>query len=212
MQTPQSMNVPYEPQHYAPEAQRRPAAPPAHGSTHGDYPNLASRRCRFRAFVLADIAQLVALAGEHRVADTTIGVPHPYTAQFARMWISSHAADWQERRAIHWAVQELAGEQLVGYAGLNRIDLQRRQGELRFWVGRGVERASLGIEWSEAIVDYAVHGLHLQRVYALQLVRHAAAGRVLKAIGMRREGLVRKRIDHEGIMEDVMCWAFLHDP
>jgi hypothetical protein len=29
---------------------------------------------------------LATLAGEHRIADPTIGVPHPYTMEFARMW------------------------------------------------------------------------------------------------------------------------------
>jgi RimJ/RimL family protein N-acetyltransferase len=49
----------------------------------------------------------------------------------------------------------------------------------------------------------------MNRVYALQLDRHPLAGRVLSAIGMKREGLVRKRILKEGLVEDVVCWATL---
>jgi hypothetical protein len=65
------------------------------------YPTLATRRFRFRPFVLSDITPLATLGSEHRIADTTIGVPHPYTTEFARMWISSHSADWEDRRALH---------------------------------------------------------------------------------------------------------------
>jgi ribosomal-protein-alanine N-acetyltransferase len=173
------------------------------------YPTLRTRRFRFRPFVLADIAPLITLAGEHRVADSTIGVPHPYTANFARMWISSHSAAWEGRRALHWAAVNLGDDRIAGYAGLHHIDTERAQAELRFWVGCGVERASNAVEWSAAIVEFAVSELDMNRVYALQLDRHPLAGRVLSAIGMQREGLVRKRIFKGGLVEDVVCWATL---
>ena len=173
------------------------------------YPILSTPRFKFRPFVLADIAPLTTLAGEHRVADTTIGVPHPYTTEFARMWISSHSAAWESRRALHWAAVKVGDDRIVGYAGLHHIDMERGQAELRFWVGRGVERTSDAVEWSAAIVEYALAELGMNRVYALQLDRHPLAGRVLSAIGMQREGLVRKRILKEGLVEDVVCWATL---
>jgi ribosomal-protein-alanine N-acetyltransferase len=171
----------------------------------GSYPTLSTRRFRFRPFDLADIAPLTTLAGEHRIADTTIGVPHPYTTEFARMWISSHSAAWEGRRALHWAAIKLCDDRIVGYAGLHHIDMERGQAELRFWVGCGVVRTSDAVEWSAAIVEYAVAGLDMNRVYALQLDRHPLAGRVLSAIGMQREGLVRKRILKGGLVEDVVC-------
>ena len=55
------------------------------------YPVLASPRFRFRPFVFSDMEQLPALANQHRIADSTVGIPHPYTAEFARLWIGSNA-------------------------------------------------------------------------------------------------------------------------
>ncbi len=87
----------------------------------------------------------------------------------------------------------------------------RAQAQLRFCVGRGVERKKDAIEWSEAIVDFALTELNLRRVYALQLERHPLAGHVLAAIGMQPEGLVRKRIKREGLVEDIVCWAIVRN-
>ena len=176
-------------------------------SSHSAYPTLSTRRFRFRPFALTDIGQLATLAGEHRIADTSIGIPHPYTLEFARMWISSHSAAWQGGRALHWAALRSGDERIAGYAGLNNIDFDRSQAELRFWVGCGVERRSDAVEWSAALVEYALTALNLNRIYALQLSRHPLAGRVLAAIGMQYEGLVRKRIYKGGLVEDVVCWA-----
>jgi [ribosomal protein S5]-alanine N-acetyltransferase len=176
------------------------------------YPTLSTRRFEFRPFMLSDVARLAALAGEHRVADTTIGIPHPYTREFARMWISSHSSAQEHCLGLHWAALKLGDDRIVGYAGLDKIDVKRRQAELRFWVGCGVHRARDAIEWSKAIVDYALSRLNLERIYALQLARHPLAGRVLATIGMRREGLVRKRTCNGGLMEDLVCWSTLrHD-
>jgi RimJ/RimL family protein N-acetyltransferase len=171
------------------------------------YPTLSTKRFHFRAFVFADIARLVALANEHRIADTAIGVPHPFTAEFARMWISLHRSQWLQGSAIHWAVHAIGDDKMAGYAGINQIDADRRQGEMRFWVGCGTERFSHAVEWSEALASFALSGLNLKRVYALQLARHTLAGKVLSAIGMHEEGLLRKRIEKGGLLEDLCCWG-----
>ena len=196
----------------APAAQRRSTyggteSSSAAATTIDSYPTLSTRRFQFRPFTLPDIGHLASLAGEHRIADTTIGVPHPYTMEFARMWISSHSAAWAGRRALHWAALRVGEDEIVGYAGLNQIDMERGQAELRFWVGCGVERKRDAVEWSAAIVKFALTDLKLNRIYALQLSRHPRAGRVLAAVGMRPEGLVRKRIYKGGLVEDVVFWA-----
>jgi [ribosomal protein S5]-alanine N-acetyltransferase len=187
---------------------RSPSDPTLRSSS-DSYPRLSTRRFRFRPFAPPDIAPLSALANEHRIADTTIGVPHPYTAEFARMWISSRSQAWEARRALHWAAVRIGEDQIVGYAGLHNIDLQRRQAELQFWVGCGVNRCENATEWSEAIVGFALTELALNRVYALQVERHRLAAGVLSTIGMQQEGLIRKRIHKGGLVEDIVCWAIL---
>lgn len=178
-------------------------------SNESPYPVLRTRQFQFRPFVLADIAPLVALASERRIADTSIGVPHPYTPEFARMWISSHPEEWKTCRALHWAAVKVDDHHIVGYAGLHNVDMDRRQTELRFWVGCGVERNRHAIEWCSAIIDFARTTLGMNRVYALQLDRHRLVGRVLSAIGMKPEGFLRKRIIKGGLMEDMTCWAIV---
>ena len=194
---------------YKSSSLRLPHEPTLTGTSSDPYPSLSTRRFRFRPFSLADIAPFAALAGEHRIADTTIGVPHPYTAEFARMWISSHSEAWATRRALHWAALRIGENRIVGYAGLHNIDLQRKQGELRFWVGSGVKRHDNAVEWSKAVVEFALSVLGLNRVYALQLERHPLAARVLSTIGMQQEGLVRKCVHKGGLMETIVCWALL---
>jgi RimJ/RimL family protein N-acetyltransferase len=173
------------------------------------YPVLASPRFRFRPFVFSDIEQLSALAGQHRIADSTVGIPHPYSAEFARVWIGSHAAQWIHHWALHWAALEIGDsndKHILGYAGLNKIDVERKQAELRFWVGCGARRREYATEWCAAVLEFALASLGMNRVYALQLARHPLAGRVLADLGMHPEGHVRKRVHKGGLVEDIVCW------
>lgn len=126
------------------------------------------------------------------------------------MWIASHENDWSARQALHWvALRHGEPRHLAGYAGLVAIDLERHQAELRFWVGRGVERHSDALEWSEAVIDFAFNALGIDRVYGLQMHRHKLAGHVLESLAMSRVGSLRKRVFSGGLMEDVECWAIL---
>lgn len=171
------------------------------------YPTLSTQRFQFRAFVLTDIAPWAALAGERRIAGATIGVPHPYTRELARLWIVSHPVAWKRRLALHWAARKVGEERIAGYAGLSEIDMNGRQAELRCWVGCGVERKRDAIEWSTAIVDFALMRLNLNRVYALQIAGQARMARILATIGMQREGFLRKRICRDDRPDDWVCWA-----
>jgi RimJ/RimL family protein N-acetyltransferase len=156
---------------------------------------------------MSDIEPLTSLAGTHRIADTTTGIPHPYTAQFARQWITSHVPVWNARQALHWAAVKCGGKPLAGYAGLVRIDADQEQAELRFWMGRGVERHSDGLEWSKRVVEFAMTVLGLRRIYSLQLDRHHLAVRILMNVGMKPAGTAPTRVHQDGPMEDLVCWA-----
>jgi RimJ/RimL family protein N-acetyltransferase len=165
---------------------------------------------QFRTFTFADIRHLIARADHDRFGVTSIGVPDPYSTDFARMWSSSAAAG-EGAHALHWAACNCGDDQPVGYAGLNQIDVERRQAELRIWVGSGEARWRDAAEWSAAVLRFALACLRLRRVYAVQIARHALAGRVLASIGMRRDGLLRRRIHKEGLLEELVCWTIINE-
>jgi RimJ/RimL family protein N-acetyltransferase len=179
------------------------------------YPVLSSPRFRFRPFEYSDIERLSALASQHRIADSTVGIPHPYTTEFARMWIASHPVLWADYRALHWAalkIDDIDSRHIWGYVGLSKIDIERKQAELRFWVGCGAQRKEYATEWCEAVLQFASASLDMARVYALQIARHPLAGRVLAGLGMHPEGYVRKRVHKEGLIEDIVCWGLTSAP
>ena len=93
------------------------------------------------------------------------------------------------------------------------IEPEHRQAELGFWIGRDWWGQGYAREAARAVLRFGFETLELNRISAHHLVRNPASGRVLLAIGMQREGVLRQRVRKWGKYEDVVLYAVLRaDP
>jgi RimJ/RimL family protein N-acetyltransferase len=173
-------------------------------------PVLHTERLTLRPFVRADVTRLVSLAGDRRVADTMISVPHPYTIEYALRWVEQCGTEFDEGRAVHFAVGlKEAADDLVGHVALRDIDREHHQAELSFWIGEAHTGRGFAVEAARAVLEYGFRALQLNRVCAYHMVRNEASGRVLDKLRMQREGLLRERVYKWQRFEDVRLWAVL---
>jgi len=173
-------------------------------------PVIETERLILQPLTSADEAAVVALAGDRRLADTTIAVPHPYTAEHARDWIGGHAENWAQRKSLALAVCARAGGELHGVVALS-FALEHHRAELGYWIGVPYWNRGYATEAAHAIVAYAFTALGLQRVHARHLARNPASGRVMQKVGMTREGLLRHHTHKWGRPEDVVLYGILRD-
>jgi len=166
-------------------------------------------RLRLRALREADADALVRLAGDRAVADTMISVPHPFTDAHAADWIERYGADAPPGPHRYFAATSAADGALVGLVALRDIDEEHAQAELSFWIGRDHWGRGLAREAGAAVLAWGFDNLGLNRIVAFHMVRNAASGRVLAALGFANEGLLRERVRKWGSYEDVYCWALL---
>lgn len=114
-------------------------------------------------------------------------------------------------RATNFAIRLLADGPLIGCVGLRDIDLEHQQAELGFWIGREWWGRGYAREAAAAMVQFGFDSLGLNRICAHHMVRNPAAGKVLQAVGMRQEGVLRQRVRKWGLYEDVVLYALLRD-
>jgi ribosomal-protein-alanine N-acetyltransferase len=107
------------------------------------------------------------------------------------------------------AVRLLTTGTLIGSVGLREIDPEHRQAELGFWIGRDWWGHGYAREAAGAVLRFGFAALELNRICAHHLARNPASGRVLRAIGMQREGLLRQRVRKWEKYEDVVLYAIL---
>ena len=174
-------------------------------------PSIRTARLRLGAFSLEDAASLQQLAGDRRIADTTVSIPHPYELDHALAWIAHQRRELVRGRTINFAIRLLSGAPLIGSAGLRDIDPAHRQAELGFWIGVDWWGRGYAKEAAKAVIGYGFETLGLNRICAHHMARNPAAGRVMLSLGMRQEGVMRERVRKWGVYEDVVLYAVLRE-
>jgi RimJ/RimL family protein N-acetyltransferase len=174
---------------------------------------IRTERLLLRPLGPEDSSALQAVAGERRIADTTISVPHPFGPAEAGRWISACLKDSASGHRLGLAILPEGSGKLIGYIGLHHIDPEHGEAEISFWIGSAHEGRGLVSEACGAVIDHGFAALGLNRICAFHMTRNPGSERVLAKLGFQREGLLRQRVRKWGVYEDVLVWSRLRsDP
>ncbi|MFQ5640761.1 MAG: GNAT family N-acetyltransferase [bacterium] len=173
-------------------------------------PTLKTQRLLLRPFELTDAKDVQRLAGERAIADTTLNIPHPYADGMAEEWISTHQPKFEAGELVNFAIILQKQNELVGAIGLVIVTRFQRA-ELGYWIGKPFWGKGYCTEAAYAVLDYAFHTLHLNRVHASYLIRNPASGRVMQKLGMKYEGCARQHIKKWDQFEDLELYAVLKE-
>lgn len=172
-------------------------------------PTLHTERLILRPFSLADAEDVRRLAGDPRIADTTLSIPHPYPEGAAEAWIATHAAGFAARKEIVFAVTEAKSGSLVGTVVLLDISVEHAMAELGYWTGTEYWSRGFGTEAALRLIQFAREELGLTRIVAKCLARNPASARVMEKLGLQREGYLVQHIKKHGRYEDVLFYGLV---
>ena len=154
-----------------------------------EVPTLRTDRLVLRPFVRADIPALVPLIGAREVAATTLRIPHPYSASDAEVLF----ARIETGDEVRWAITLQPDGTLIGGIGL-RLERDHNRAELGYWLGVPYWGNGYATEAARAALRYGFGVLGLHRIQASHFSNNPASGTVLRKIGMKHEGTLRKHI------------------
>jgi RimJ/RimL family protein N-acetyltransferase len=149
-------------------------------------PVLKTARLLLRAPVRGDVANIVALAGDRRVAENTARIPHPYTVTDGEGFVAS--ANQASGETVFAIERDGA---LIGMCG---IDMRSDGAELGYWLGVPFWRQGYATEAARALIDYAFAELGHQALQSGARVSNPASRRVLEKCGFQWTGVQLCRI------------------
>lgn len=173
----------------------------------GPRPTLTTRRLVLRPLRMEDAPDVQRLAGDRRVAATTLHVPHPYEDGMAEEWIGRHEERWRTEGRLTLAVTT-EDDGLVGVVGI-WPKWEHRRAELGYWIAVPFWGRGYATEAARAVVAYGFAVLGLKRVEAHYLAGNPASGRVMEKLGMTREGVLRQHIVKWDETYDVVLYGIL---
>ncbi|KXO08025.1 putative acetyltransferase [Moritella sp. JT01] len=168
---------------------------------------LETKRLILRPYKYSDANQVKNLAGDSRVSDPTLNIPHPYTIDMAREWISTHKNKWQERTGLIYAVIEKDTDQLFGTMSL--VEINETDAELGYWFGHPYWGNGYCSEAAEALIAYSFSVMGITSLYAEHLASNPASGRVMIKNGMHYSGSKHKK-NRDGILSKVETYEIKH--
>ena len=175
-----------------------------------EFPRLTTARLTLRAFDSTDVDDVVRLAGDFAIADTTLVIPHPYDRAAAEKWLATHRPRFDEGQELILAVTASGAGTLVGAIGLS-IDSRFDRAEIGYWIGKPYWGQGYCTEAGRAMRDWGFSELGLNRIYATHFKRNPASGRVMQNLGMKREGELRQHVKRWDRYEDMVVCGILRD-
>jgi ribosomal-protein-alanine N-acetyltransferase len=146
-------------------------------------PILTTARLTLRPFSLADAARVQELAGDPRVSEMTINIPHPYEDGMAEDWISSHATAFASGERVVYAVTITDTAELIGTVSLTQIT--ETDGNLGYWIGVPFWGYGYCTEAAGVLVRFGLTEYGLAMIYARHLTENQASGRVILKNGFK---------------------------
>jgi ribosomal-protein-alanine N-acetyltransferase len=171
-------------------------------------PQILTDRLQLRPFTDADAPVVQRLAGDRRMAETTLLIPHPYPEGAAEAWIATHEATWELGRGLTLAIAWRTTNELLGAIGLS-LAPEHHSAEMGYWIGVPFWDQGICTEAARALIDHGFAVLDLNRIHAHHFSRNAASGRVLEKAGMTREGFRRGAILKWGHYEDITLYGIV---
>lgn len=173
-------------------------------------PILETNRLILRPFNLSDAKRVQELAGDSRIAETTLHIPHPYEDGLATLWISTHKDNYENGKSINHAIVIKGTEELIGEISLV-LKLIHRKAEVGYWIGVPYWGKGYCTEACKKIIEFGFERYNLNRIYALAMVTNIGSWRVMEKVGMKYEGTRRQDIIKNGVPVDLKSYSILRE-
>jgi ribosomal-protein-alanine N-acetyltransferase len=169
------------------------------------FPQLTTPRLLLRAFALADVPRLVALAGDYEVAKNTLNIPHPYGEEDARRWVQITQENYRQQAGYAFALALRTTGEFIGGMGLT-VERRFDRAEAGYWLGQPYWGQGLASEALAAVLRFGFEELELNKIYATHIAENPASGRVMLKNGMRLEGQLAQHTKRDGHYHDL--WQY----
>jgi len=143
---------------------------------------------------------------ERAIAEQTVRIPFPYTAEHAQHWLLQTIHAMVERGEITtFAIRNAEGG-FIGVVSLDRAE-DGDSAEAGYWIarpywGRGIATSAL-----EAITRYGFNALHLRHIHAHVFASNPASMRVLEKCGFTRKAYLPGHFTKHGRRVDAVLYT-----
>ncbi|MDX1582802.1 MAG: GNAT family protein [Thermoanaerobaculia bacterium] len=169
---------------------------------------LETDRLILRSLTESDVTRMTELAGDWDIAARTLSLPHPYDEADAREFLERARERQNSGEGATFGIVERTSGRFIGCCGIELVKIHRC-GELGYWIGKPYWNRGFASEAVGRLISWSFSTLGIEKITARVFDGNHASSRVLKKVGMEREGYMKKHLVKWGERRDVEQWGLL---
>jgi len=176
-------------------------------------PTLKTERLLLRPYTMPDAPAVQRIVSDRELASTTLSIPHPYPENGAVEWLRLVEPKWADGSGAVFAITLPAvgaESELIGSIDL-RIKPEHRHAEMGYIIARPHWGNGYVTEAAAAVLRFGFETLNLNRIFAHHMTINPASGAVMRKIGMRYEGTMRRHVIKWGELRDIAFYGITRD-
>lgn len=167
---------------------------------------MITERLLLNEFEESDADTVARLAGDKKVVEMTISIPHPYTTNMAAKWIKSQQK--QKNNNYVFAIRLKENKRIIGCVSIE-LDKKHDKGSLDYWIGYNFWGKGFGTEAVQEIIKFGFENKKLNRIWAAHFPDNIASKKVMEKAGMKHEGTMRSYFKRDKNYLDVSVRSIL---
>ena len=171
-------------------------------------PEIGTCRLRLRRLRMRDARDIYSWSADPDVARYVLWDPHR-SVWDTRDYLRYIRSLYRRGLPSSWGVELRESGKVIGTIGIMGWNPEHRFAEIGYSFGRAWWHQGYAPEALSALLDLLFERTQVNRVEGMCDVRNEASARVMEKCGMRREGLLRKRVVNKGEEVDVYLYAIL---
>jgi len=203
---------------YVPTAEGLAASNPVPSSTLRVLPRpseflLSDGNIGLRQFTLKDVPPLFNAIRESMTQLSAWMVwAHPgYSMEDTQSFVLKCGPGWEKGEQYSFAIIDVHDGEFLGSVGLSAVNRAHGFANLGYWVHSRKTRHGVATSATRMAARFSFQTLKLNRVELLVPTPNVASQRVAEKAGAQREGLLRKRLQLNGIAHDAFVYSFVQE-
>ncbi|MGB8383035.1 MAG: GNAT family N-acetyltransferase [Dermatophilaceae bacterium] len=174
-------------------------------------PVLTDGTVTLRAWSPSDL-EAVFLACQDPDIQRWLPIPVPYLREHAATFINDVAPQqWAAQQAVLFAITSTATAKLLGSCGVSTIQHRDMVGHVGYWVAPWARGRKVAQQALRLLSHWAFSAGGLARLEFLIDPRNTTSVTVARALGCKKEGILRSRLLIHGTRTDMALYALLPD-
>ncbi len=154
---------------------------------------LENKRIKLRKLKISDIDFIFRCSEDKEITRYTSVAPPPYGIKEAQQFIRGVQRKMKKKKSFQFGIELKENKELIGMVLLDEINFKNKNASVGIWLIKRYWGKGISDEAVKLMLEFGFKELKLERIQAKVLHKNIRSQKLLKRMGFKLEGKLRKK-------------------